>query len=82
MSDIYSTEPVPEKYRNDPQAIAECWAGSVTRDEYIMQLADAGFSDVQVLEESEPYEKGSIKVVSWTIYGTKAKSCGCGCSCS
>ena len=82
VSDIYSTEPVPEEYRNDPQAIAECWAGSVTRDEYIMQLADAGFSDVQVLEESEPYEKGSIKVVSWTIYGTKAKSCGCGCSCS
>ena len=82
VSDIYSTDPVPEEYRNDPQAIAECWAGSVTRDEYIMQLADAGFSDVQVLEESEPYEKGSIKVVSWTIYGTKAKSCGCGCSCS
>jgi len=82
VSDIYATEPVPEEYRNDPQAIAECWAGSVTRDEYIIQLASAGFKDVQILEESEPYEKGSIKVVSWTIYGTKPKGCGCGCSCS
>ncbi|MBT3273467.1 MAG: methyltransferase domain-containing protein [Spirochaetales bacterium] len=82
VSDIYSTDPVPEEYRTDPQAVAECWAGSITRDEYIMQIADAGFNDMQILEESEPYEKGSIKVVSWTIYGTKPKGCGCGCSCS
>ena len=82
VSDIYSTEPVPDQYKNDPTAVAECWAGSVTRDEYVMQLADAGFSDVQVLEESEPYEKGSIQVTSWTIYGTRPKGCGCGCSCS
>lgn len=84
VSDIYATEPVPEEYRNDPQAVAECWAGSVTRDEYIMQLADSGFSDVQILEESAPYDKGSIQVSSWTIRGTKStgKGCGCGCSCS
>lgn len=82
VSDIYATEPVPDEYRNDPQAVAECWAGSVTRNEYLMQLADAGFSDVQILEESEPYDKGSIKVVSWTIFGTRPKGCGCGCSCS
>ena len=82
VSDIYSTEPVPEEYRNDPQAVAECWAGSVTRDEYIMQLADAGFKDVEILEESAPYDKGSIQVASWTIYGTKPKGCGCGCSCA
>jgi len=82
VSDIYSTEPVPAQYRNDPEAIAECWAGSVTRDEYVMHLADAGFKDVRILEESEPYEKGSIKVVSWTIFGTRPSGCGCGCSCS
>jgi arsenite methyltransferase len=79
VSDIYSTQPVPAEYKNDPQAVAECWAGSVTRDEYIMQLADSGFKDVQVLEESAPYEKGSIQVSSWTIHGTKANADGCGC---
>ena len=35
VSDIYSVEPVPEEYKNDPVAISECWAGSVTRDEYL-----------------------------------------------
>ncbi len=33
VSDIYSKEPVPEEYRNDPVAVSECWAGSVTRED-------------------------------------------------
>jgi arsenite methyltransferase len=67
ISDIYSTAPVPDEYKNDPVAIAECWAGSVTRDEYLKQLEKAGFSDVSIIEESAPYDKGRIKVSSWTI---------------
>ena len=35
VSDIYSSAPVPEEYRNDPVAVSECWAGSVTRSEYL-----------------------------------------------
>src|SRR5664280_1789527 len=38
VSDIYSVNPVPVKFKNDPVAIAECWAGSVTRDEYLDNL--------------------------------------------
>jgi arsenite methyltransferase len=71
ISDIYSTSPVPEKYKNDPVAIAECWAGSVTREEYVKQIENAGFSTFSILEESAPYEKGMIKVASWTITGKK-----------
>lgn len=71
ISDIYSTSPVPEEYKNDPVAIAECWAGSVTRGEYLEHLESAGFSTVNVIEESAPYEKGKIKVSSWTISGKK-----------
>jgi len=71
VSDIYSTEPVHEEYRNDPVAVSECWAGSVTRDEYLKQLRKAGFLSVQVIEESVPYEKGKILVSSWTISGQK-----------
>ena len=59
--------------------MAECWAGSVTRDEYVDQLGNAGFTDVQILEESEPYAKGSIEVVSWTILGTKRSKKTCSC---
>jgi arsenite methyltransferase len=78
ISDIYSTSQVPEEYRNDPVAIAECWAGSVTRDEYLKQLENAGFSSVNIIEESAPYNKGKIKVSSWTIAAKKpSDKCGC-----
>jgi ubiquinone/menaquinone biosynthesis C-methylase UbiE len=79
ISDIYSTSPVPEEYRNDPEAIAECWAGSVTRDEYLEQLKNAGFSSVNIIEESTPYSKGKVMVSSWTIAGKKTSG-KCGCS--
>jgi ubiquinone/menaquinone biosynthesis C-methylase UbiE len=71
VSDIYSVTPIPEEYRSDPVAVAECWAGSVTRQEYLAQLSEAGFSDVRIIEESEPYEKGKALVASWTIAGIK-----------
>jgi ubiquinone/menaquinone biosynthesis C-methylase UbiE len=79
VSDIYSLQPVPEEYRTDPAAVAECWAGSVTRQQYVQQLNQAGFTDVQILEESEPYPKGQIEVVSWTILGFKAAKKRCSC---
>jgi arsenite methyltransferase len=78
VSDIYSLNSVPEEYRNDPIAVSECWAGSVTRDEYLEQLQEAGFYSVKVIEESTPYEKGEIMVSSWTIAGTKPSGkCNC-----
>jgi arsenite methyltransferase len=71
VSDIYSLEPVPEEFKNDPVAISECWAGSVTRGEYLEHLHVAGFTKIQIIEESAPYDKGKIKVSSWTIEGVK-----------
>jgi arsenite methyltransferase len=71
VSDIYSSEAVPEEFRNDPVAISECWAGAVTRDEYLGHLHNSGFISVDVKEESAPYEKGKIIVSSWTITGYK-----------
>ncbi|HPA73380.1 MAG TPA: methyltransferase domain-containing protein, partial [Spirochaetota bacterium] len=72
VSDIYATAPVPEEYRNDPQAVAECWAGAATREEYLADVAAAGFVEVQISEESAPYRKGAIEVASWTITGRRA----------
>ncbi len=71
VSDIYSTKEVPEEYRNDPQAVAECWAGAVTREEYFNTVRAAGFTDIQIIDESKPYSKGKIEVSSWTITGRK-----------
>ncbi len=79
VSDIYATSPVPEEFRNDPVAVAECWAGSVTREEYLATLMAAGFKSITILEESKPYPKGKVEVCSFTIAGVRptAKSCGC-----
>lgn len=71
VSDIYSVNPVPEIFSNDPVAISECWAGAVTRDVYLEQLEKAGFISVRIIEESDPYEKGKIIVSSWTVTGYK-----------
>lgn len=71
VSDIYATEPIAEEYKNDPEAVAECWAGAVTRAEYFDMLEKAGFSEIKVLEESEPYAKGQAEVSSITIFGKK-----------
>ncbi len=75
VSDIFSTEEVPEQYRNDPQAVAECWAGATTKEEYLETLQKVGFKDIEIIEESTPYPKGEIEVVSFTIAGRK-KCCG------
>ena len=78
VSDIYSLNPVPEEYRNDPVAVSECWAGSVTRDEYLEQLGKAGFEQIKILEESAPYKKAEIMVSSWTVAGRKPSGkCNC-----
>ena len=71
VSDIYSIGEVPEKYRSDPQAVAECWAGAVTKQEYLDTLSRVGFTSIEIIEESKPYPKGEIEVASFTIAGKK-----------
>jgi len=88
VSDIYAVEPVPEVYRTDPEAIAECWAGAIEKSDYLDAIAAAGLGEVQILEESAPYEKGKAQVASFTIAGARpgaskpaapaAKRCCCG----
>ncbi|MCK9412058.1 MAG: methyltransferase domain-containing protein [Prolixibacteraceae bacterium] len=79
VSDIYATSPVPEEYRNDPVAVSECWAGSVTREEYLDTLNAVGFQKITILEESKPYPKGKVEVCSFTIAGERPKGSTCGC---
>lgn len=71
VSDIYATSPIADEYRNDPVAVAECWAGAITRAEYLLMLEEAGFSSIEIIEESTPYAKGQAEVASWTISGKK-----------
>ncbi|MBN1523230.1 MAG: methyltransferase domain-containing protein [Spirochaetales bacterium] len=77
ISDIYASQPVPEEYKNDPAAVAECWAGSQTKNEYLETVLGAGFTNVHIMEESDPYPKGNIEVSSFTIAGEKRSGCSC-----
>jgi arsenite methyltransferase len=77
VSDIYAISPVPEEYRNDPVAVSECWAGAVTREEYLNSLNEAGFTGISILEESKPYSKGKVEIASFTIFGRKEEKCCC-----
>lgn len=71
VSDIYAVTPIPEIYRTDPEAVAECWAGAITKDEVLEAIAAAGLGDLVILEESAPYQKGQAQVVSFTIAGAR-----------
>lgn len=71
VSDIYAIERVPERYRNDPDAVAECWAGAILKAEYLDAINAAGLANVTILEESVPYEKGKIRVASFTVTGVR-----------
>ena len=74
VSDIYALKEIDKKYKNDPVAVAECWAGAETKDKYLQILKKAGFQTITIFEESAPYEKGQAIVSSFTISGYKTKS--------
>ncbi len=75
VSDIYATSPISAEFRNDPVAVAECWAGAVTRGEYLETLKKRGFIGVEIIEESKPYLKGKAEVASITIAGKRPAGC-------
>lgn len=74
VSDIYATKEIAKEYREDPVAIAECWAGAETKDMYLRMLKTAGFHEIRIYEESAPYAKGKAEVASFTISGVKTDS--------
>jgi len=77
VSDIYAVGEISEEYRNDPALVAECWAGAVPKPDYMDHIAAAGLVDVEIVEESEPYEKGKASVVSFTVSGRRPRRIRC-----
>lgn len=73
ISDIIAEKELPDEIKKDPEAWAQCYGGAITKEEYFTAIALANFTEIEVLEESEPYEKGKDKVLvrSITIKGYK-----------
>ena len=44
---------------------------NLEKSEYLTMIEDAGFVEIKIFEESEPYAKGQAEVASWTISGIK-----------
>ncbi len=67
VSDVLAEKPLPVEVVNDPDAWAACYGGAIVKEEYFDAIAKSGFDEVDVLEESEPYEKGGVSVISMTL---------------
>lgn len=74
VSDIYAVDPIDARYRDDPTAVAECWAGAETRGEYLAHVAAAGLDEVAVLSERAPYVKREATLASFTLTGRKTNA--------
>jgi ubiquinone/menaquinone biosynthesis C-methylase UbiE len=69
VSDIYAVEPIDPAWRQDPVAVAECWAGAETRADYLGQIAAAGLVGLEILSEKAPYRKQHALLSSFTLRG-------------
>ena len=71
VSDIYAVNEIAPEFKNSPEAVAECWAGAVLKDEYLLHIQHAGLRGVRIVEASAPYSKGQAQVASFTVAGQK-----------
>ena len=67
VSDVIAEVELPESVKNDPEAWAGCYGGAIVKEDYYQAIARSGFAQVELLEESKPYEKGGVMVKSITI---------------
>jgi len=53
VSDIVLLKELPEELRNSIDAYIGCMAGAILKDEYLEAIVNAGFHDVQILDETQ-----------------------------
>jgi len=71
VSDVVAERELPAPVREDPAAWAACYGGAVPEEEYLGAMRRAGFRAIEVLERSDPYQKGGVTVLSLTVRGTR-----------
>ncbi len=63
ISDLVLTKTLPEKVRESIEAYVGCVAGASLKDEYLQFVGDAGFRDVEIVEERGYGQSGLPAVV-------------------
>ncbi len=71
VSDVVSEAPLPESVRNDPEAWAACYGGSIPEADYLAAIGGAGLAEVRIVRRTDPYEKGGVLVHSLTVTGRR-----------
>lgn len=73
VSDVLAENELPEHIRTSAEAIAACYGGAIPEEQYINAIASAGFTDLEILEKSDPYPKGKDQVMvrSYTFRGIR-----------
>lgn len=71
VSDVLAESKLPDEVTGNPEAWAGCYGGAIPKEDYFNSIRDAGFTEIEILEESKPYEKGGVIVISLTIRSFK-----------
>jgi SAM-dependent methyltransferase len=71
VSDVVAEQELPRAVRDDPQAWAACYGGAIPEGDYLSAIGAAGFSSVEILSRTEPYERGGVAIRSVTLRGTR-----------
>jgi SAM-dependent methyltransferase len=71
VSDVVAETALPEAVRRDPAAWAACYGGAIPEADYLAEVRSAGFTEVQVVRRTAPYERGGVRVLSLTVIGRR-----------
>jgi SAM-dependent methyltransferase len=71
VSDVVAEDELPASVREDPEAWAACYGGAIPEADYVSAIRRAGFGTVEVMQRTEPYEKGGVMLRSLTLRGTR-----------
>jgi SAM-dependent methyltransferase len=69
VSDVVAERELPASVREDPEAWAACYGGAIPESDYLGAIGAAGFTAVEILFRTEPYERGGVLLRSVTLRG-------------
>jgi SAM-dependent methyltransferase len=71
VSDVVAEKELPASVRADPSAWAACYGGAIPEPDYLEAIGRTGFLEVEVLDRTEPYQKGGVLLRSLTVRGVR-----------
>lgn len=70
VADAVTKYPLPMEVKNDPEAWAQCYGGSITEEEYLESIYSSGFENIDIINKRE-YLKNGYDFASLTIKAVK-----------